>query len=57
MGDIPQNVNFALKGAVARTFLEANGVHVEQGPTGPARSHADIGEIGRRVTVLVECWK
>jgi S1-C subfamily serine protease len=57
MGDIPQNVNFALKGAVARSFLEANGVRFEQGAPGPSRSHADIGEIGRRVTVLVECWK
>jgi S1-C subfamily serine protease len=57
MGDIPQNVNFALKGAIARSFLDANAVRYEEAPTSAPRSNADVGEIGRRVTVLVECWK
>ena len=57
MGDIPQNVNFALKGAVARAFLDANRVGYTAAPSLTPRSHADVGDIGRRVTVLVECWK
>jgi S1-C subfamily serine protease len=56
-GDLPQNVNFAIKGTVAREFLEANGVRVETAPTGAARSHADVGDVGRAVTMLVECYR
>jgi hypothetical protein len=25
-------------------------------PSTTARSNADVGEIGRQVTILVECW-
>lgn len=57
MGDIPQNVNFALKASVARQFLDSNGVRYETAPSEVARPHADIGDIGRRVTVLIECWR
>lgn len=57
MGDIPQNVNFAIKGTVARAFLESHGVAFDQAPSTKELSHADVGDIGRRVTVLVECWK
>ena len=54
-GDLPQNVNFAIKAAVAREFLEAQGVKVRTGASTVARSNADVGEMGRAVTVLVEC--
>lgn len=57
MGDIPQNVNFAIKGSIARTFLEARGVAFGQEPSTKVLSHADVGDIGRKVTVLVECWQ
>ena len=57
MGDIPQNVNFALKASVARQFLDANGVRYETAPSEVTRPHADIGDIGRKVTVLIECWR
>ncbi|HEX2778564.1 MAG TPA: hypothetical protein VHM30_03625, partial [Gemmatimonadaceae bacterium] len=56
-GDIPQNVNFAVKGAVARDFLRTQGVLFHTAPSKERRSNADVGEIGRQVTVLVECWK
>lgn len=56
-GDIPQNVNFALKAAVARDFLKSQRVSVRTAPSSVRRSNADVGEIGRQVTVLVECWK
>ncbi len=56
-GDIPQNVNFAVKAAVARDFLKSQGVAVRLATSAARRSNADIGDIGRQVTVLVECWK
>ena len=56
-GDIPQNVNFAVKAAIARDFLKSQGVAVLAARSVARRSNADVGEIGRQVTVLVECWK
>jgi S1-C subfamily serine protease len=55
-GDIPQNVNFAVKASVAREFLNAHGVAFHTAPSTTPRSNADVGEIGRQVTILVECW-
>jgi S1-C subfamily serine protease len=56
-GDIPQNVNFAVKAFVARDFLKSQGVAYRTAPSATRRSNADVGDIGRQVTVLVECWK
>lgn len=56
-GDIPQNVNFAVKASIARQFLRAQGVTFRSAASTARRSNADVGEIGRQVTVLVECWK
>ena len=56
-GDIPQNVNFAVKASVARDFLRSQGVAFRTASSSVRRSNADVGDIGRQVTVLVECWK
>ncbi|MFL5560403.1 MAG: trypsin-like peptidase domain-containing protein [Gemmatimonadaceae bacterium] len=56
-GDIPQNVNFAVKAFVAKDFLKSEGVAFRTAPSAATRSNADVGDIGRQVTVLVECWK
>jgi S1-C subfamily serine protease len=56
-GDIPQNVNFAVKAFVAKDFLKSEGVAFRTAPSATKRSNADVGDIGRQVTVLVECWK
>jgi S1-C subfamily serine protease len=59
-GDLPQNVNFAIKGAIAREFLASQGVVPVTGIASESRSalsNADVGDVGRRVTVLVECVK
>lgn len=57
-GDVPQNVNFAVNGMVARAFLEANGVRLEEA-TGPGAGTAipDVAERAKRYTVVVECWR
>ena len=57
-GDVPQNVNFAINGAVARAFLESNGVNPESGPTTSiAAGTVDVAERAKRYTVLIECWR
>jgi S1-C subfamily serine protease len=56
-GDIPQNVNFAIKSSVARNFLEANGVEFEVAPSGETIPNADIADRARRFTYLVECMR
>jgi S1-C subfamily serine protease len=55
IGDVPQNVNFAIKASVMATFLDSNGVNYRTGQLGAGRSPADIGEDARRFTVPVEC--
>lgn len=54
-GAIPQNVNFAIKGELARKFLSDNGVSYVTAPSPSTLSAADVGDKIRKVTVFVEC--
>jgi uncharacterized protein len=54
-GDIPQNVNFAIKASVARDFLDANGVNYQTAKSTRDLKPADLAERARRFTFLVEC--
>ncbi|MEZ5600434.1 MAG: hypothetical protein R3F36_05270 [Candidatus Competibacteraceae bacterium] len=54
-GDIPQNVNFAIKSALAREFLEAIGVDHQCRAPRPARSVADIAAEARDFVLKIEC--
>jgi S1-C subfamily serine protease len=54
-GATPQNVNFAIKADVVRTFLAASGISAETGAGGRELSPADIGERARAFTVRIEC--
>jgi TPR repeat protein len=62
-GDIPQNVNFAIKASVVRSFLDASGVAVPYhdplaDPAYPITlSPAAVGADAKAFTVMVECWK
>lgn len=56
-GDIPQNVNFAIKGDVVVGFLNRSGRTPEGLIPDLPLSAADIGDVARPYTVLVECWK
>lgn len=56
-GDLPQNVNFALKGDIARAFLDELAVRYQTAPSTTRMGNADVGDIGRRVTVMVECHR
>jgi hypothetical protein len=54
-GDIPQNVNFALKVELARTFLESKGISYRSARSDRDLSSADVGEIARPSTVYIAC--
>ncbi len=57
-GDIPQNVNFAIKGTEALAFLRANGVQPHAAASdGPEKRHVEIGLIANPSTVFVLCYQ
>lgn len=56
--NVPQNVNFALKADIARTFLNAAGVTPETTPAGVRDLGVpELGERARGFTVRVECYR
>jgi hypothetical protein len=54
-GDIPQNVNFALKAEVVRMFLDSKGIAYQMARSDQQLSPSDVGEIARQFTVQIEC--
>jgi hypothetical protein len=54
-GDIPQNVNFAIKTEVLRPLLRANGVPFDEEVSDRTLPTADIAELARGFTVQIEC--
>ena len=56
-GDIPQNINFALKANVAKGFLESYGIEYESVPKGKVLSVPDVADAAREFTVRVLCYQ
>jgi S1-C subfamily serine protease len=56
-GDIPQNVNFALKSLVVRNFLDGNAVTYHTATSAGEDRPAEIAERVKQFTVLVRCFK
>jgi len=57
-GDIPQNVNFAVRGGEAVAFLRRNGVTpVMRDSPGDERPAAEVGERAHPSTVFIRCEK
>jgi hypothetical protein len=56
-GDIPQNVNFAIKAEVARTFLDSKGIAYRTARSERQLSPADVGDIARPSTVHIRCQR
>lgn len=55
-GDLPQNVNFAIKSAQARSFLQVHGLSVPAAdPRAPALSGPDLAARLKAAAVLVVC--
>lgn len=54
-GDIPQNVNFAIKGSVALDLLRSHGIrHAISGAAEPLQTK-EVADIAKGFTVAVEC--
>lgn len=57
-GDIPQNVNFAVKGTVALDFLREHGVMPKVTVSdGPSREAVAIGDIANPSTAFLQCFQ
>lgn len=54
-GDLPQNVNFAIKGDVVRAFLESNKIEFETSENSARLENTEIASRGAAVTVRVRC--
>ncbi|MDG1372117.1 MAG: serine protease [Paracoccaceae bacterium] len=55
VGDIPQNVNFAIRGEIAKTFLSANSIGYSVISDRPELSPESLAELLSRATVVIEC--
>jgi hypothetical protein len=55
IGDIPQNVNFALKAQLAREFLDSKLITYKTEKSTARLAPADVGEIARPFTVYIVC--
>jgi len=56
-GDIPQNVNFAIKGAEAARFLREHATPpIMANSTGPDRRASDVGEVAHASTLFIQCF-
>jgi S1-C subfamily serine protease len=56
-GDIPQNINFAIKSSVVETFLDDCGVSYKKNASGKSLALSDIVEGARKATMLLECYR
>ncbi|HZS84511.1 MAG TPA: serine protease [Stellaceae bacterium] len=56
-GDIPQNVNFAIKASVARNFLDSNSIAYRRAASQKVLTTADIAELAKEFTVQVGCME
>lgn len=55
LGDVPQNVNFAVRGEIAKLFLSQNGVEPSLGSSDDSLEPVELAERSKRFTVFVEC--
>jgi S1-C subfamily serine protease len=56
-GDIPENVNFAINEATARSFLDAHHVGYNLAPSAGKLTAPDVASKASRFTLLLECFK
>jgi S1-C subfamily serine protease len=56
-GDIPQNVNFAIKGERAIAFLRRNGVTPRLSASVGERPAAEVGDIAHPSTLFLQCFR
>jgi hypothetical protein len=54
-GDIPENVNFAIKASIVTSFMEANGVTYTTGGATQPIPPADLADQAKAMSVFIEC--
>ena len=57
VGDLPQNVNFAIRGEFVRNFLEANRIPFTASADSASLESTEIASRGAAVTVRVRCLR
>jgi S1-C subfamily serine protease len=57
IGDIPQNVNFALKSSIVEMFMATHSLHFRSGVSSSRMSIADVGQRTRDFTAKIQCEK
>lgn len=55
IGDIPQNVNFAIRGEIAKLFLFQHGVEPTLGTSDERLSPVDLADVAAGFTGFIEC--
>jgi len=55
LDDIPQNVNFAIRGEIAKLFLSQSGVKPTLGNSDAAINPEDLANVAAGFTVFIEC--
>lgn len=55
IGDIPQNVNFAIRAEIAKLFLYQNGVEPVEAVEASALAPEDLAELAEGFTALISC--
>lgn len=55
IGDIPQNVNFAIRWSEVRAFLDEEGVPYRKTTSQQSLSTPDVAALARRMSVLIDC--
>jgi serine protease Do len=54
-GDIPQNVNFAIKATVAANFLQDNNIKFQIGEATQPMKAPDLADEAEAFSVFIEC--
>ena len=54
-GDIPQNINFALKSSIVKDLLDANEIDYETRASRKELSTSDIVAVAKKFTVKIQC--
>jgi hypothetical protein len=55
IGDVPQNVNFAIKASALSTFLESNRVEFQSGTNSMRLSPPDLADAANAVSAFIKC--
>jgi len=54
-GSVPENVNFAVRGEIAKLFLAQNTIPITIGTPGDIPTPVELGAHASDITVYIEC--